>query len=111
MGFSKKLHKGNHRFPVNLRKYSNPKTAQLRAYKYLGRTAKIYPASRKHKKYKIFDPKHQKWVNFGQLGYEDYTKHKDKSRRKNYLARSTNMNGDWKNNPYSANNLSIHILW
>jgi len=111
MGFSKKLHNGNLRFPVNLRKYSTPKTAQSRAYKYLGRTAKLYPASRKHKKYKIFDPIHNTWSNFGQLGYEDYTKHKDKSRRKNYLARSTKMKGDWKKNPYSPNNLSIHILW
>ena len=46
-----------------------------------------------------------------QLGYEDYTKHKNKSRRKNYLARSTKMKGKWKKNKYSPNNLSIHILW
>jgi len=98
-------------FSKTLRKYSSPKKAQARAYSYLGHSAKLYPASRKYKKYKILDPKHNTWVNFGQLGYEDYTKHKDKSRRKNYLARSSKMNGHWRKNPYSPNNLSMHILW
>ena len=98
-------------FSKTLRKFSNPSVAQSRAYSYLGRSAKLYPASRKHKKYKIFDPKHGTWTNFGQIGYEDYTKHKNKSRRKNYLARSTKMKGNWKKNPYSANNLSMHVLW
>jgi hypothetical protein len=79
------------------------------AYKYVG--AKIYPASNPEKKYKIYDPKNEKWVNFGQIGYEDYTKHKDKKRRKSYLARTAKMRGDWKRNKYSANNLSRNILW
>ena len=48
---------------------------------------------------------------YGQMGYEDYTKHHNKSRRKNYLTRTKGMLGDWKNNKYSANNLSRHILW
>jgi primase-polymerase (primpol)-like protein len=45
------------------------------AYKYLGRTAKLYPARNSEKKYSIYDKKNDKWINFGQLGYEDYTKH------------------------------------
>ena len=69
------------------------------------------PASNPAKKYMIYDPKNNKWVNFGQLGYEDYTKHGNKTRRKNYLTRTKGMLGDWKNNKYSANNLSRHILW
>lgn len=52
-----------------------------------------------------------KWVHFGQMGYEDYTKHKDDNRRKNYLKRSSNISGKWKSNKYSPNNLSIHLLW
>ena len=52
-----------------------------------------------------------KWIHFGQMGYEDYTKHHDKLRRKRYLTRATNIHGNWKKNPYSANNLAIHILW
>ena len=35
---------------------SNPAIAQANAYKYLGNDAKIYPSTRKNKKYKIFDP-------------------------------------------------------
>jgi hypothetical protein len=94
-----------------LRKYSNYTQAQHMAYKYLGKTAKIYPSDKKDKKYKIYDPKNNKWVNFGQIGYEDFTKHKDKKRRKNYLTRSKSIKGNWKKNKYSPNNLSIHILW
>ena len=99
------------KYSLRLLKYSNPRSAQKKAYKYLGKTAKLYPSDKKDKKYKIFDPKNKKWVNFGQLGYEDFTKHKNKSRRKNYLTRSKNIKGDWKINKYSPNNLSIHILW
>lgn len=95
----------------NIRKYSNPKQAQRMAYKYLGKTAKIYPSLNKDKKYRIYDPKQNKWVNFGQMGYEDYTRHKDKTRRKNYLNRSKYIRGNWKTNKYSANNLSRNILW
>jgi hypothetical protein len=98
-------------FTKKLLKYSNPKQAQKMAYKYLGKTAKLYPANNPQKKYKIYDPKNEKWVNFGQIGYEDFTKHKDKTRRKNYLTRTKYMRGDWKSNPYSANNLSREILW
>ena len=99
------------KFTRKLRKYSNPEQAQRMAYKYLGKTAKLYPARNPQKKYSIFDPKNNKWVNFGQIGYEDYTKHHSKNRRKNYLNRTKYMRGDWKNNKYSANNLSRHILW
>jgi len=81
------------------------------AYKYLGKTAKIYPSNNPHKKYTIYDIKNNEWINFGQIGYEDFTKHKDKTRRKNYLTRTKFMRGNWKNNPYSANNLSRNILW
>jgi DNA modification methylase len=98
-------------FPKTLKKFSTRKIAQEQAYKYLGKTAKLYPAKNKSKKYRIFDPKNKKWVHFGQMGYEDYTKHHDKTRRKNYLTRSRNIRGHWKNNKYSPNNLSIHILW
>ena len=95
----------------NIKKYSNPRQAQKMAYKYLGKTAKLYPSLHKEKKYRIYDVKQEKWVNFGQMGYEDYTRHKDKTRRKNYLNRSKYIRGNWKTNKYSANNLSRNILW
>lgn len=44
-------------FNKNLNKYSDPKQAQKMAYKYLGKTAKLYPAHNKTKKYSIWDPK------------------------------------------------------
>ena len=50
------------RFSKQLSKYSNPRTAQKKAYKYLGKTAKIYPSNNPQKKYKIYDPKNEKWV-------------------------------------------------
>jgi hypothetical protein len=92
-------------------KYSSPKQAQKMAYKYLGKTAKLYPALNKDKKYSIYDPKNKKWINFGQIGYEDYTKHHNKKRRHNYLTRTKFMPGRWRKNKYSANNLSRNILW
>ena len=98
-------------FQKSINKYTTPRIAQQMAYKYLGKTAKLYPALNKEKKYSIYDPKNEKWVNFGQIGYEDYTKHHDKKRRKNYLTRTKSMRGNWKNNRYSANNLSRNILW
>ena len=99
------------KFSQKLRRFSNPEKAQKMAYRYLGKTAKLYPARNPQKKYSIYDPKNDKWMNFGQIGYEDYTKHKDKNRRKNYLTRTRSMRGDWKRNPYSANNLSREVLW
>jgi hypothetical protein len=103
----------NKKFPKRIYLYSTPRIAQRMAHKYLGRikTAKLYPARNPAKKYMVYDPKNNKWVNFGQMGYEDYTKHHDKTRRKNYLTRTKGMLGDWKSNKYSANNLSRHILW
>jgi hypothetical protein len=90
--------------------YSNPIKAQKKAFTYLGRNAILYKSQNINKKYAIIDPS-GKIINFGQLGYEDYTKHNDKERRKNYLTRTSGMRGNWKDNPYSANNLSRNLLW
>ena len=98
-------------YTARVRKYTNPAQAQRQARKYLGKHARICPATNKNKKYRIWDKKNLKWVHFGAVGYEDYTKHKNKTRRKNYLMRSKHIKGKWRNNPYSANNLSRHILW
>jgi len=91
--------------------YSNPRIAQQKTYKYLDKNSKLFPSGNKHKKYRIYDPKNEKWINFGQIRYQDYTKHRDKTRRKNYLTRSKGIKGNWKNNKYSPNNLSRNILW
>jgi hypothetical protein len=104
-------HRHKRKFTQKLKKYSNPSTAQKKAYKCLGKTAKLYPSSNPVKKYEIYDPNNNKWIHFGQIGYEDFTKHRDKKRRRNYLTRTGNMRGNWRDNSYSANNLSRCVLW
>ena len=94
----------------SIRLYSNPTEVYRRASKYLGKTAKIGLSTKKEKKYMVVTPD-GKIVHFGQMGYEDYTKHKNKTRRKNYLRRSRGIKGNWKKNKYSPNNLAIHLLW
>ena len=91
-----------------LLKYSDPKrVAQLAKQKGLGQ---VLVSTRKDKKYMIRSDK-GKLVHFGQVGFEDFSKHKDKKRRENYLKRSAGIKGNWKNDKYSPNNLSRVLLW
>lgn len=90
--------------------YSNPIQVKKNAIKYLGENVPLYYSTRRDKKYMVISPD-DKIVHFGAFGMEDYTKHQDEKRRKNYLARATNIKGDWKNNKYSPNNLALHLLW
>ena len=93
-------------------KISNPQEVISKAQHYFNNpNIRVYLSNRKSKKYAIYGPNNKKLIHFGQMGYEDYTKHKDDKRRQNYLLRASNIKGDWKNNPYSANNMSIAILW
>lgn len=97
----------------DLYKYSNPIQAQKNATKYLGKDIILYKSKKPNKKYMVYDDFHDKWVHFGSMKppYQDYLKHQNLQRQKNYLARSSNIKGNWKNNKYSSNNLSINILW
>jgi hypothetical protein len=90
--------------------YSDPYISQAKAFDYLGKNAILYPSTKKDKKYMIRKPNGM-WVHFGQFPYEDYNRHGDENRRRLYLLRTANMHGNWKNDPYSANNLSRNILW
>lgn len=90
--------------------WSNPIQVRKMADKYLGKDIPVYISNKKDKKYMVKTPEN-KWIHFGQMGYEDFTKHKDEERRRRYLARTANMRGNWKDNKYSANNLSRNILW
>jgi hypothetical protein len=92
-------------------KYSNPKTSQKRAFRFFGKNAVIYKSTKKNKKYMIKKPTSGTFVHFGQIPYEDFTKHKNTKRRQNYLNRSLKIRGDWKKDKYSANNLARKILW
>jgi len=94
----------------NLYKISNPKEAQKEAFRYLGPTAILYKSEKPKKKYKILNPNNNKFIHFGS-DMEDYLYHQNEIRRENYLKRASNIKGNWKNDPYSRNNLSINILW
>jgi hypothetical protein len=94
-----------------IKKYSNPRVVYEKAKKYLGRNVMIRLSDKETKKYMILNPNTKKWVHFGQMGYEDFTKHQDALRRERYLKRTENITGNWKENKYSANNLSRNILW
>jgi len=92
-------------------KYSNPSKVYQNAVKYLGKNVRIELSTQPTKKYMVYNPNDNTWVHFGRMGYEDYTHHLNLERRHNYLVRSAGIKGDWKQNKYSANNMSRHILW
>lgn len=96
---------------IKLFDYSNPDEAQKKAVQWLGLGAVLYPSTKEDKKYMVFDPYNQKWVHFGQMLYEDYLKHNDIARRRKFRLRAQAMRGKWRDNIYSANNLSLNILW
>ena len=94
-----------------VRQFSNPEVVYKKAKKYLGNDVQIKLSDKPLKKFMVYDPNLKKWVYFGQIGFQDFTKHLDPIRRENYLRRTANMRGNWKKNKYSANNLSRNILW
>ena len=93
-----------------LNRFSNPAEAKRKAKKYLSAGTPLFLSSRDDKKYMVLAPS-GKLVHFGQMGYEDFTKHNDKERRASYLKRAVKIKGDWKTNKYSPNNLAMNILW
>lgn len=92
-------------------KYSNPLIVKKNAEKYFGNDTPIFLSKQKNKKYMVYNPQTNKMVHWGAMGMEDYTLHKDEKRRLRYLARATNMKGNWKDDKYSPNNLAINLLW
>ena len=86
-------------------KYSNPEEVMKRG-KAMGLT--VYLSGRKDKKYVIQHPYTQKLVNFGQMGYCDFTKTGDEKKRTNFKKR----NAKWATAPkYSPAHLAYHLLW
>ena len=95
----------------DIREVSNPEEVYRRAREYGIPRANIRISLKKDKKYDVFDEQAGKWVSFGDASYQDYTKHKDNERRARYIARASNIPGDWKKNKYSPGNLSLYLLW
>jgi hypothetical protein len=108
---AKKVRDERKAIKAEVEKVSNPTTVMERAKRIYGDDVSIGFSDNKKQKYMIFDPNENIWVHFGDIQYEDFTKHLDPARRDNYLARSGNIKGDWKDNPYSANNLARRLLW
>ena len=59
----------------------------------------------------LLNPETNKFVHFGSLAYEDFTKHQDLQRQKNYIKRATHIKGNWRTDKYSPNHLSMYLLW
>ena len=94
----------------NITQISDPKIVYRRFKKYrAGDNVSLELSEKPDKKYKVI-LENGKAVHFGST-MEDYTKHRDEFRRRNYLARANGIRGNWLENKYSPNNLSIHLLW
>ena len=91
---------------MNINKYSNPSIVMKKAKEL--HLNPIQLSSRKDKKYMVLDPNTNKMVHFGQMGYEDYTKHHDEKRRELFKKR----NHKWATaEKYSPSWLSYNLLW
>lgn len=91
---------------TTLRKWSNPEAVQRMSDELLD-GADIFVSTNRLKKYMVQDPD-GKWIHFGQMGYEDYTKHNDEQRRDAFRKR----NHKWAKSPkWSAAWLAYHLLW
>ena len=89
-----------------LKLYSDINEVNRRAHE-LG-LGDVYESSRKDKKYMLYDPYVGRMVHFGQIKYEDYTKHHDEKRRELFKKR----NWRWQYSPrYSRSWLSWNLTW
>jgi hypothetical protein len=87
---------------------SNWKRIMLNALKYGGVNLVIKPSTRKDKKVMLLNPLTNKWIHFGQRGYDDYTEHQDEKRLRYFRQR----NAKWKDaEKYSPAWASYYILW
>ena len=68
----------------------------------------VYPSWLKSKKYVMANPYNYKIVHFGQMGFEDGTKHRDPKRIKAFR----NRNYKWASaDPYTPAFLAYYLLW
>ncbi len=103
---------------MNLNDYSDFESVLNKAKHYYGEDVKLLQSTRKTKKYMIYNPYNNKFVHFGQMGYLDFTKYvqlydikKANEHRIRYLKRALKIKGNWQNDQYSPNYLSLLLLW
>jgi hypothetical protein len=91
---------------LTIQEYSNPALVLQRAEDLFGPNVILKLSTRKNKKYMIYLNNH--WIHFGEMFYEDYTKHLDEDRRELFRTR----NYDWINRNYDTPAfLSYVLLW
>ena len=89
-----------------LYKYSNPIEVERKAKQLISPTITVYKSTKPDKKYMIFH--NNKFIHFGQMKFDDMTKHNDIHRQNKFLSR----NHKWKNSKmFSPAWLSYHLLW
>ena len=88
-----------------LLQFSNPAVVIAKGKK-LGLDVMI--SKRKDKKYSFKNPITNKLINFGQMGYEDFTLHKDEKRRQAFKKRNAKSANAPKYSPAWA---SYNLLW
>ncbi len=103
---------------MNLSDYSDFEAVLSKAKHYYCEDVKLSQSTRKTKKYMIYNPYNNKFIHFGQMGYLDFTKYVQlydikiaNEHRTRYLKRALKIKGNWKDNPYSPNYLSMLLLW
>ena len=103
---------------MNLNDCSDYESVLKQAKHYYGNDTILLPSTRKSKKYMIKNKFTNKYVHFGAMGYLDYTKYVQffdiktaNKHRSRYLKRALSIKGNWMDNPYSPNYLSILLLW
>jgi hypothetical protein len=93
---------------MNITEVSTPSRVYSAARKMFGNNVMIELSERKNKKYKLWNPNKKTWVHFGDSRYEDFTKHGDAERRRDFRSR----NAKWADAPmYSPAHLAYWILW
>lgn len=93
----------------DLVKISDPAEVKRRFEKYRGSAkAEISVSPRVDKKYMV--RVRGRIVHIGST-MADFTKHADEAKRKSYLARSAGIKGEWRDDKWSANNLSRALMW
>lgn len=94
---------------IDINKVSNPAIVRKKFANYKGSDdARLELSEKSDKKYKVIY--NGKTIHFGS-NLPDFTKTGDETKRRSYLARSGGIKGNWKNDKYSPNNLSRHLLW
>ena len=88
--------------------YTNPNKVFQNAKRIYGNNVQIKLSTRKDKKYMLLNPDTNKWVHFGQIGFQDYKKHQNNKRRQLFKIRNQKWAGQ---DIYTPGYLSYYLTW